>query len=79
MNSLVQSASAASPREVSPGAAAADSEPERNSAAQSPESANAATSGAAPQRDVPLRTVGGGSLCVIRPAGTGTHLSAGPV
>lgn len=46
INSLVQSASAASAREATPGADA-DSGPERNSAAQSPESASAATSGAA--------------------------------
>lgn len=46
INSLVQSASAASVREATPGAAV-DSGPERNSAAQSPESASAATSGAA--------------------------------
>lgn len=46
INSLVQSASAASLREASPGAEA-DSGPERNSAAQSPDSASAATSGAA--------------------------------
>lgn len=45
MNSFVQSASAASPREVRPGAEA-ESGPERNSAAQSPERASAATSGA---------------------------------
>lgn len=54
INSFVQSASAASPREVSPGAEA-ESGPERNSAAQSPERANAATSGAIPQRYVVLR------------------------
>lgn len=46
INSLVQSASAASAREATPGADV-DSGPERNSAAQSPESASAATSGAA--------------------------------
>lgn len=45
INSLVQSASAASPRAMSPGVEA-ESEPARNSAAQSPERANAATSGA---------------------------------
>lgn len=45
INSLVQSASAASPRELNPGAVE-ESGPERNSAAQSPERANAATSGA---------------------------------
>lgn len=45
INSLVQSASAASPRAISPGAEP-ESEPETNSAAQSPERAKAATSGA---------------------------------
>lgn len=45
MNSLVQSASAASPSAMSPGVEA-ESELERNSAAQSPERASAATSGA---------------------------------
>lgn len=49
INSRVQSASAASLREARPGAEA-DSGPERNSAAQSPESASAATSGAAVQK-----------------------------
>lgn len=54
MNSLVQSASDASPREVSPGAEA-ESGPERNSAAQSPERASAATSGAMTRKYVVLK------------------------
>lgn len=54
INSFVQSASAASPREVSPGVEA-ESGPERNSAAQSPERANAATSGAMTWKYVTLK------------------------
>lgn len=54
INSRVQSASAASPREVSPGVEA-ESGPERNSAAQSPERANAATSGAMTRKYVVLK------------------------
>lgn len=51
MNSFVQSASAASPRAVRP-EAEAESGPARNSAAQSPERANAATSGAVTEKNV---------------------------
>ena len=50
INSLVQSASAASPRAMSPGVAAG-SELETNSDAQSPERAKAATSGAGTSMD----------------------------
>ena len=46
MNSLVQSASEASPSTAIPDAAEAESPPDRNSDAQSPDRANAATPGA---------------------------------
>lgn len=74
INSRVQSASAASLREARPGAEA-DSGPERNSAAQSPESASAATSGAAVQK----RLVSRDGIEPNRLKAAEKHLSAAPV
>ena len=60
MNSLVQSASDASPSTAIPEAAEAESPPDRNSDAQSPDRANAATPGAATYDDSHVELTLGG-------------------